>query len=186
MLDKKIPYIDILMRRTANLPVKSFSLPEGFRYVNYKPGDKKDWVRIEMAVGEFDTPSGALSCFERYYQPYPEELRKNCLFIENQKEQKVATLTHWWNPREEERNNWLHWFGVHPNFQGLGLGKALLSEFLTRFGHTELFLHTQTWSYKAVGLYLSQGFEMIETPGFGGYANERTHEAKEILEKYLK
>lgn len=61
-------------------------------------------------------------------------------------------------------------------YQGIGLGKALVSECLNRFllleGDREIFLHTQTWSYKAIGLYLKAGFEIVSDHSFAHYKND--------------
>jgi hypothetical protein len=39
-------------------------------------------------------------------------------------------------------------------------------------GDKDIFLHTQTWSYKAIGLYLKASFEILESESFGHYKND--------------
>jgi hypothetical protein len=36
----------------------------------------------------------------------------------------------------------------------------------------DIWLHTQTWSHLAIGLYLRAGFEFVKSGSFGGYRNE--------------
>ena len=63
MLDKSIPYHDVLMRRDAGKPLPVQPLPEGFHFVPFNPGDEMDWAEIETSVGEFASTDDALSYF---------------------------------------------------------------------------------------------------------------------------
>ena len=40
------------------------------------------------------------------------------------------------------------------------------------FCDRDIYLQTQTWSYKAIGIYMRAGFEILETGTFGGYKND--------------
>ena len=46
MLDKSVPYYNILMCRPGNLDVPHYDLPEGFRFSLYEEGNEKDWAEI--------------------------------------------------------------------------------------------------------------------------------------------
>ncbi|GIN88828.1 hypothetical protein J6TS2_52140 [Heyndrickxia sporothermodurans] len=39
-------------------------------------------------------------------------------------------------------------------------------------GDKDIFLHTQTWSYKAIGIYLKAGFNILEDGSFAKYKND--------------
>jgi hypothetical protein len=39
-------------------------------------------------------------------------------------------------------------------------------------GDTEVFLHTQTWSYRAIGLYINAGFDFATDETFAHYKND--------------
>lgn len=52
-------------------------------------------------------------------------------------------------------------------------------------GDKEVFLHTQTWSYKAIGLYLKTGFELVKSGSFGSYQND-FGKAEMILKEKVK
>ena len=82
MLDKSVPYVDILMRRAASEKPPSVPLPEGYRFTFFKAGDEADWARIETSVLEFDCEMDALLYFQREYLPCLAELGRRCLFIE--------------------------------------------------------------------------------------------------------
>jgi len=151
------------MRREAGAPAVGFPLPDGFRFTFFSDGDEADWARIETSVLEFDSEFAALMYFKERFMPYSDELRRRCIFIENQDGIKVATATAWWREVEDRRRAWLHWVAVTPRYQGLGLGKAVVSrvtELLTELeGEADYFLGTQTWSYKAVNIYMAHGFK---------------------------
>ena len=163
MLDKTVPYAGFYMRREAGARVSPSPLPEGFKFIFYSDGDEADWARIETSVGEFDNEFSALMHFNENFMPFPDELARRCLFIENSEGKKVATSTAWWHYINEERRPWIYWVAVEPSHQGLGLGKAIISRIIeVMIGHdgdTDFYLHTQTWSHKAVKIYKLNGFE---------------------------
>ena len=176
MLDKSIPYYNLIMKRSRGTNVPEAELPEGYTFVMYDKGDKQSWAEIEYSVGEFDTTTGALQYFEEEYAPFADALKHRMLFIQNAEGEKVATLTNWWNFTGERRDASINWVGVKPAYQGLGLGKAIVFEGIARMMKMEterdIFLHTQTWSYKAVNIYLEAGFEFVTSGSFGGYSND--------------
>jgi len=164
MLDKTLEYVEIIMRRRGNRKLRSIDLPEGFRIVMYKEGDEKDWADIESSVGEFDSSDKALEYFKGKYLPYQDELKRRCIFIKDRKGKKIATFTAWWEYVGNRRRPWVSWVAVKPEYQGLGIGKALVSEGTKLFteieGKEDIFLKTQTWSYKAINIYRKNGFRM--------------------------
>lgn len=190
MLDKSIPYYHVLMVRKKGTLVKDYKLPEGFEFVLFKSGDEKEWAEIETTVGEFDSAADALVYFQRNFLPYLDELERRCIFIKNNKGEKVATLTIWWRYTGNRRDPWIYWVAVKPEYQGLGLGKAIVFEGMRRFieieGDRDVYLHTQTWSYKAINIYREAGFEITKEKGLGGYENNDYEKAQELIAKYLR
>ena len=163
MLDKTVPYVSLFMCKKAGTPIPDFPLPEGFRYTFFKDGDETDWARIEASVLEFDSEFAALLFFKENFIPYTEDLHNRCLFIENRGGEKVATATAWWSHLEGQCRPWIHWVGTTPMYQGLGLGKSITARatgLLTELdGDEDIYLKTQTWSYKAIGIYNTCGFK---------------------------
>ena len=163
MLDKSLPYAGFYMRRKAGTQSVSFPLPDGFRFALWNDGDENSWARIETSVLEFDAEFAALMYFMETYMPYSDELRRRCLFVENSDGLKVATSTAWWKFVGGERRPFLHWVAADPQYQGLGLGRAIISNAVRLMveleGDVDFFLHTQTWSHKAVKIYNAHGFE---------------------------
>ena len=188
MLDKSVPYVDICMRREPGTPNPAGALPPGYRFAYYAPGDEKSWARIETSVLEFDSEMDALLYFQRDFLPYGPELPLRMLFVETDtggEPEKVATASAWWAYTGPRRDPTVHWVAVKPAHQGLGVGKALIARVIDRMieieGDRAFYLHTQTWSHKAVKLYQRAGFYITDEPNVQGCANNRTAEAAAVL-----
>lgn len=167
MLDRSIPYYNILMKisptqRDAVPPPK---LPEGYTFSFFEQGNEEDWARIEASVLEFDSQEAAKDYFVRDYMPHRELLKERCLFVRDPQGIPVATATAWFAVSVLGYQPSLHWVGVTPSSQGLGLGKKIIQEATRLFCRTDpaldVFLHTQTWSYKAVKIYHQLGYRML-------------------------
>jgi ribosomal protein S18 acetylase RimI-like enzyme len=46
----------------------------------------------------------------------------------NQEGKPIGTITSCWNHTRERRDSSIHWFAVKREYQGLGIGKALVAE----------------------------------------------------------
>ena len=185
ILDKSLPYIDIIMKRTAGSFVPLRPLPEGYRFAMYAAGDERDWARIETSVAEFDSETQALEYFSKEFLPHPNELPRRCTFIETDGGEKVATATAWFGENFGARVPLVHWVAVTPGHQGKGLGKPLVSNLINLMreleGDTDFYLHTQTWSHKALFIYEWAGFRMVSETGALGCANRDYDRAVEII-----
>ena len=163
MLDKSVPYAGFFMLRKAGAAIPEHPLPEGYKFSFCGDGDEKSWAKIETSVLEFDGEFAALLHFNEKFTPYIDECYRRCLFIENESGEKIATATAWWCEVERSRRPWLQWVGVDPDYQGMGLGKALISKVTSLMfeleGDVDFYLHTQTWSYKAIDIYKSHGYQ---------------------------
>lgn len=176
MLDKSLPYYNVIMKRLRGTTIPDAELPSGFLFKQYQEGDENDWAEIMVSVGEFDNIKEALDYFMECYFPYKEELKRRSFFIETLNGEKVGTLTDWWNYTQVRRDPSMHWVGIKPMFQGLGLGKSLIYEGMRRMidieGDRDFYLHTQTWSYKAINIYIKAGYRIVENETFGEYHND--------------
>lgn len=169
MLDKSIPYKNIIMRmpydkvQSQPEPV----LPDGFSFRFFQEGDEKHWARIETSVLEFADEASAERYFTRDYLPCLDDLKHRCVFVLNRDKLPVATATAWYASSSLGYQASLHWVSVMPSYQGLGLGKAVVQKTLSIFPATDpgeaVWLHTQTWSHVAVQLYHKLGFNLLKT-----------------------
>lgn len=176
MLDKSIPYYKIIMKRLKNTPVPKVMLPDGYEFSSFSKGDEYAWAEIETSVGEFDNVPDALVYFQKEFLPHPKELERRMLFIQTKRGDKVATATIWCGDIDGQRVPLLHWISVRAGYQGLKLGKAIVFEVLNRMlqidGDSDAFLRTQTWSYKAIGIYLQAGFDFVKSDTIDGCKND--------------
>ena len=169
MLDKSLPYYPMIMRMDGErvARIEEPALPDGFAFRFYRPGDERDWAAVTTSVLEFDNEEGALEYFSKSFLPHPHLLRERCLFILNPGGEAVGTATSW--HIESGLQHWacLHWVAVRPQFQRMGLGRAAVAKALRRFAELEpqedVWLHTQTWSHRAVRLYRSMGFYLMRS-----------------------
>ena len=170
MLDKSVEFKNIIMRIKADMIKAAISptLPEGFSFRLFnKVSDSGDWGRIEASVLEFDSEFEAESYFKKAYIPFADKLRDRCLFVTNQSGLPIATATAWFADSELGHQASLHWVAVFPEYQGMGIGKAIVQKCLCLFRELEpdcdVWLHTQTWSHVAVKMYQRLGFNILKT-----------------------
>lgn len=192
------------MHRAPGTPIPQYPLPPGFRFAMFRDGNETDWARIEASVGEFDSEFAALIYFKENYIPHSDELKRRLLFVETDDGLKVATANAWWSvitpPRRkwlprlfqmshnetfEDRRAWLHWIAADPKYQGLGLGKAVVARALELMreieGDVDMYLRTQTWSYKAINIYKKFGFEPTDEKKLYIYGNIKPSAYKKAL-----
>ncbi|MGM0240585.1 GNAT family N-acetyltransferase [Enterococcus sp. AZ103] len=186
MLDKSIPYADFWMVLPAEKTILEFPLKKDFSLKFYQKGDEKGWCEIETSVLEFDQPETAMTYFEKTFLPYPSELNRRMLFVENAKGEKIATCTGWMKTLNDGRTvPQFHWLAVKPEYSGQGLAKTLVSQICQVlrkiYPDQAIYLHSQTWSKPAVFLYRKFGFEIMPTD-LNGNQNEDYEKALKILD----
>ncbi len=169
MLDKSIPFKNIIMRLSKeNLwAVTEPVLPEGFSFAFFKPGMERDWAEIEYSVLEFKAVEDAEAYLNRHYVTPENELDRRCVFVLNPDGVPVATANAWYADTPLGYQLSLHWVAARPEYQGLGLGRAVVKRALRVYQeqnqHQDVWLHTQTWSHRAIRLYYSLGFRLSKS-----------------------
>jgi ribosomal protein S18 acetylase RimI-like enzyme len=155
----------------------------------YTMGDDRYWTEIETSSGEFDKTEDAYIKFQNEFlrDGFEAELCKRCIFIEDGNGRKVATAMAWNRGKDGKHYARLHWIAVHADYQGLGLGKAVISEAVRLLieleGDVDIYLSTQTWSYKAISIYQKFGFAISDKKGLMGYKNDESDKARLILKE---
>lgn len=190
MLDKSIPYAEIWMKRAAADEVAPVPVSKNYILQPYQSGDALEWARIETAVGEFDTEAAALAYFERDFLPYASQLPQRMFFAVNPEGTKVGTATAWWKKKQDGSTvPIVHWVAVIPSAQRQGIARGMVTKVIeTCQKQTEdcedstaaIYLHTQTWSHAAIGLYQQLGFELIATD-YQGQINPEYEQVLAIL-----
>lgn len=166
MLDKSIPYKNIIMRNEQIMQAE-IRLPDGFSFRFFQEGDQIHWGRIETSVLEFDCEEDACSYFQETFMPFFHQLTERCVFVLNPEGLPVATATAWFMDSAAGHQAVLHWVSVCPQYQGIGLGRAVVQKAMQLYQKLEsdepIWLHTQTWSHVAIRLYASLGFRIAKT-----------------------
>lgn len=164
-------------------------LPEGYFFRMYRPGDMLEWARLMTVVEEFDSEEKGVEFFQREYLPYEDELKQRQVYICAPNGTPVATSMAWYFEENGVRYGRLHWVCTDPRHQGKGLGRAVVTWAMKRIAELEpglnVYLDTQTWSHKALGLYMRLGFHPVrDTHPVLRHANEYSA-AAEILKDVL-
>ena len=117
-IERTLKYVNLYLTHDLN-DIKDYKLPEGYKFVLFKDGDEKDWCEIEKSSGEFLSFEEAMESFDHYYKEHYDELKRMCLFIENDKGEKVATSTAFYldEPEDDITGN-VHWVSVKKEYQG--------------------------------------------------------------------
>lgn len=174
VLDRTIPFYNLILRCDC-WQHREIYLPEGFFLRFYQMGDEANWAALEYEIGDFDTPADAEDYFLKTYSKCPQYLKTRCLFAVDKRGRVVGTCTAWRDLRGNEKVASLHWLAVSPVEQGKGLGRALCRRALEIFWTQKefpVYIHTQPWSWKAVLLYVREGFRLQKIDTFGNYSNQ--------------
>jgi len=152
-------------------------LPPGFLIRPCRRDELDIWMKV---VVEAQYVKYVADFYEKVYAKHKDEFFRRCLFVCNEIDKPVASTFIW---RSYGLINTVGWFRTLPEYEGLGLGKALLSEVL---GNAEfpIYLHTQPTSARAIKLYSDFGFKLVTDPVVGHRKND-LQECLPYLQKLL-
>ena len=163
--DDRIPY-DVLMLERDLTDLPEISLPQGYHYERYKPGDSEAWIALEITAKEFRSSEEGEAAWQRYYAGHEQELEKRMSFVVDETGQKLATATAFYDIRtgDDGQTGWLHWVAVRRDTQGKGLSKPLIThtlQYMKKLGYSRAVVPTQTTTWLACKIYLDLGFRPI-------------------------
>jgi ribosomal protein S18 acetylase RimI-like enzyme len=147
-------------------------LPQGFHARTCRKDELDRWKRIH-----FDTPEDAneyysfmTDFYNAVYAPQGDLFYEKCLFVCDENDVPVGTCFVW---KAYGTVNTIHWFKVVKQYEGLGIGRALLSLVMRDLQASDypVFLHTQPGSYRAIKLYSDFGFAFLSDPVIGNREN---------------
>lgn len=160
-------------------------LPHGFHIRNCRKDELDTWMAMP-----FDRPAEAIAYkkfmedfFATTYGGREELFYNNTLFVCNPSDQPIATCLLW---KAYQEFNTIHWLKVVKEYEGLGIGRALLSIILKDLTTNEfpIYLHTQPGSYRAIKLYADFGFELLSDGLIGNRQND-LEECLPLLQTYM-
>lgn len=136
-------------------------LPKGYSWRWFRPGDAAHWLHIHHDADPFNDIS--VDLFTRQFGVDFARLASRQLFVEDAIGRVVGTCTAWPEAAStREGCGRVFWLAVLREFQGRGLGKALLTATCSRLrdqGCTQACVGTSTGRLPAVNLYLQFGFQ---------------------------
>lgn len=170
--DSRIRYIDLFFARDDLENIPEYTLPAGYRFVFYQPGDRDAWIAVEKSAKEFAAFEEGVRAWQNYYGSVEDGLCDRMLFIENEQGEKVATATAYYDPRGDLPPDvgQVHWVAVRREDQRKGLARPLIAKVLQvmkQHGHSRAILHTQTTTWLACKLYMDFGFRPMKGEELG-------------------
>ncbi len=156
-----MPVESVSMVRVSREPFPQFAQPPGFSLAWYQPGCEVWWHDIQLRSDKL-TPISR-DTFGKYFGYAPHELPRRQCFLFDGAGHPIGTATAWFDDNYHNQV-WgrLHWVAILPEWQGRGLGKALLSMVCARLHELHpgrAFLRTAPQRLAAIHLYLEFGFQ---------------------------
>ena len=149
--------VRMIRENMENIP--EFPIPEGFVIRNYRRNEGHIWTRIQKAAEPYIDIDAGL--FDRQFKRNLSAMEERSFFLTTDAGEEIGTITAWWQP-DIDGTDWgqIHWVAIHPDYQGRGLSKPMMSVAMTRLrqSHERCFLDTSTRRIPAVKLYLDFGF----------------------------
>ena len=149
--------VRMIRENMENIP--QFPIPKGFAIRNYRPGEGHIWTRIQRAAEPYINIDDGL--FMRQFKSDLLAMEDRSFFLTTGAGEEIGTITAWWQP-DMDGKNWgqIHWVAVHPNYQGRGFSKPMMSVAMARLqqSHERCFLDTSTARIPAIKRYLDFGF----------------------------
>ena len=153
------------------------SLPDGYSFRLCRRDELDTWAHV---VVEKPYVAYVVEFYDLVYAKHEDEFFRCCFFVCNADDEPVASCLIW---RSYGLINTVGWFRVLPDYEGLGLGRALLSE-LFNDAQYPIYLHTQPTSARAIKLYSDFGFKLVTDPVIG-YRRNDLSESLPYLAKVL-
>lgn len=162
MINKLLPYYGVIMKKTDVHSYPEYRLSNGFSFVSYTPSREYEWCQIQTRAGLTENVRKAREIFAQKFKPYTELLAEHCIFIVDDKNRAVASAALWPGKHFGTEHWRIHWVAVDPDYQGMGMGKALMTCLMDIFNSGDhgdwLYVTSQSWNYCAINIYYHFGF----------------------------
>lgn len=189
-MEEEIPDKNLFMMCSTLAQSALRALPDGYHIRNCRRDELELWKAMP-----FDDPTTAAEYrpymtdyFTRVYAPQADRFFQTCLFVcpdsdQPDADRPIATAFIW---KAYDLFQSVHWFKVVKEYEGRGIGRALLSVIMRDLTADDypVYLHTQPGSYRAIKLYSDFGFKLLSDPVIGQRQNDLV-ECLPILERYM-
>lgn len=185
MKEEEIPDKNIFMMCERLNPNALAEMPAGYAVRNCRPDELDVWKRMPFddsaTAKEFE--GYMTDFFDATYGGKEELFYAKTLFVCDRDDKPVATCFVW---KAYGEFNTIQWFKVLKEYEGRGIGRALLSILMRDLKAEDypIYLHTQPSSFRAIKLYSDFGFALLKGERFGSRKND-LDECLPILEKFM-
>jgi ribosomal protein S18 acetylase RimI-like enzyme len=171
--EKDIPDKNLFMMCRSLNKYALYYLPKGYRLRLCRRDEWDLWKRMpfddEKTAEEY---AGYMTeFFNKVYGTKKDLFFKKCLFACDKNDTPVGTCFAW---KAYDKITTIHWLKVLKEYEGQGIGRALLSAVMRNIPEDEypVYLHTQPASFRAVKLYCDFGFAFLTDPVIGYRKND--------------
>ena len=185
MKEEEIPDKNIFMMCEELNRNSLTELPAGYSIRSCRPDDLDIWKMMPFddanLAKEYD---GFMSdYFTTTYGGKEELFFAKTLFVCDLQDKPIATCLIW---KAYDKFNTIQWFKVLKEYEGQGIGRALLSIVMQELEMRDypVYLHTQPSSFRAIKLYSDFGFSLLSGDRFGVRSND-LDECLPMLEQFM-
>lgn len=173
MEEKDIPDLNIFMMCEKLNENALKQLPKGFHVRSCRKDELEVWKQFpfDNAQDKVQYLDFMTDYYNSVYKKNEELFYKSCLFVCDSNDRPVATCFAW---KSYESFYTIHWLKVLKEYEGMGLGRAILSIVMKQIPKEEypIYLHTQPGSFRAIKLYSDFGFSILTDEYIGNRKNE--------------
>jgi GNAT superfamily N-acetyltransferase len=173
MKEEQIPDYNIFMMCERINQDALSDLDPDYYFRNCRPGELELWKAFPF---DRDTVPPEYEDFMNQiikdsYSGDMDTFFRNTLFVCTKQGTPVATCSYW---KAYGKINTIHWLKTRKDYEGKGIGRALLSAVMRRFDSQDypIYLHTQPGSFRAIKLYSDFGFQLLRGGRLGTRVNE--------------
>jgi GNAT superfamily N-acetyltransferase len=185
MKEEEIPDLNVFMMCEA-LNFNALSeLPEGLFVRNCRPDELDVWKAFPFDDAETakEYHGFMTDFFNTTYGGKEELFFAKTLFVCDAEDKPIATCFIW---KASDEFNTVHWFKTLKEYEGKGIGRALLSRLMQDLKAKDypVYLHKQPASFRAIKLYSDFGFALLAGEQFGTRKND-LDEYLPILKEFM-
>jgi ribosomal protein S18 acetylase RimI-like enzyme len=185
MKEEEIPDKNIFMMCSALDRSSLTELPASYYIRNCRPDELNIWKTMPFDDANLAKKyDGFMSdYFTTTYGGKEELFFTKTLFVCDRQDRPIATCLSW---KAYGEFNTIQWFKVLKEYEGQGVGRALLSIVMQELEMLDypVYLHTQPSSFRAIKLYSDFGFSLLSGDNFGVRSND-LDSSLPILEQFM-
>ncbi len=183
-MSEAVPDLNLFMMcRRLNRDALS-DLPPGFHLRLCRPDELDLWKDMQL-LNTGGTPRSYIDgYFTKWYAPKGDLFFQRCTFACNSQDEPVGSAFLW---KQYDLYTTVHWVKVLPEYEGRGLGRALLSHLLRDLPSADypVYLHTHPSCNRAVKLYSDFGFALLSEPALIDGRSNDVAEALPFLQRLM-